>query len=507
MARFNRKDTPATVVNRAGGQAYTESDKLNFVSILLTSFVKDQYYRKGEEAQSELTELVGKVDPLFAAKAAVYARHVYGMRSVSHIVAAELARIARGKPWIRSFYAALPRRVDDITEILALYLGKYGKPLPNSLKYGLARAYARFDNYQLAKYRAEGKAVSLVDAVNLQHPKPVAQNQTALAALVKDELVSTETWESKLSSAGSQGTTEAEVDELKAQAWGQLLAEKKLGVFAALRNARNILEQAPEAVDALCELLTNETAIRKSLILPFRFYVAYKEISKTNYAGSRKVLMALNRAVDIALANIPQLLGNTLVVMDVSGSMTQAVNAMGDKGSSYTAAEIAALFSSVLIKATGADFLTFANDARYVMVNTNDSTLTLTELIMSRATGGGTNFHCIFEALRKPYDRVVLLSDMQGWVGYESPTKEFAAYRVRTKANPHIYSWDLAGYGTLMFPEQNVYALAGFSDKVMSIMGLLESDRQALVQEIEKVSFLAPPKAQEPKEATTEEPS
>jgi hypothetical protein len=51
MAKFN---TPAAgnttkTVNKAGGEAYQESPKLEFVSLLLTSFVQDQYYRKESE--------------------------------------------------------------------------------------------------------------------------------------------------------------------------------------------------------------------------------------------------------------------------------------------------------------------------------------------------------------------------------------------------------------------------------------------------------------------------
>ena len=75
---------------------------------------------------------------------------------------------------------------------------------------------------------------------------------------------------------------------------------------------------------------------------------------------------------------------------------------------------------------------------------------------------------------------------MQGWmtggnrVG-GSPTKAFAQYRERTGADPRVYSFDLQGYGTLMFPERNVYVLAGFSEKVFDVMALLERDRESRV--------------------------
>ena len=61
--------------------------------------------------------------------------------------------------------------------------------------------------------------------------------------------------------------------------------------------------------------------------------------------------------------------------------------------------------------------------------------------------------------------------------------------RRRTKADPFVYSFDLQGYGTLKFPERQVFCLAGFSDKVFDIMQLLETDREALISQIEAVEL------------------
>ena len=88
------------------------------------------------------------------------------------------------------------------------------------------------------------------------------------------------------------------------------------------------------------------------------------------------------------------------------------------------------------------------------------------------AKGGSTNFHAIFETANLPYDRIIIFSDMQGWVGYNTPSESFKKYKKRTNSNPLIYSFDLQGYGSLQFPEKNVFALAGFSDKVFDTMKL-----------------------------------
>lgn len=60
-----------SAVNLAGGAAFTSDDRYQLVSLLLTSFVKNKFYESKEEERSRLVELLKKVDPLFAAKAAI----------------------------------------------------------------------------------------------------------------------------------------------------------------------------------------------------------------------------------------------------------------------------------------------------------------------------------------------------------------------------------------------------------------------------------------------------
>ena len=162
--------------------------------------------------------------------------------------------------------------------------------------------------------------------------------------------------------------------------------------------------------------------------------------------------------------------------MDVSGSM------MG------RASEIASLFGAVLAKANNCDVMTFATDANYKSYNPLDSVMSIRSGF--KYSGGGTNFKAIFTKANKKYDRVIILSDMQGWMGYTSPSKEFNSYKAKFGASPFVYSWDLAGYSTLQFPESGIFALAGFSDKVFDIMSLLETDKNALYNEIKSVQLV-----------------
>lgn len=461
MSRFNQTVSTKTV-NLAGGQSYTQSDKMQFASILLTSFLKDKFYESSNETIQRIDSLMNSIDPLFAAKAAVYARTVYGMRSVSHLVAARIARKVKGAEWSKNFFEKVVHRPDDMTEILSCYLQEK-LPVPNALKKGFAKAFEKFSPYQLAKYRMEGKGVSLVDIVNLVHPK----SSEGLAKLVRGELKSTDTWESKLTATKGDA-------EKKADAWKDLIKEKKIGYFALLRNLRNILQQAPELIDDACVLLTDENLIKKSLILPFRFSTAYQELKKES--GASKILGAISKACDISCQNVPEFSGRTLVVLDSSGSMAGKP------------AEIGSLFSAVLLKSNpNADFMLFSDRAEYVSVNPHDSTLTIASSIPFRS--GGTNFHSILQTANKAYDRMIILSDMQGWMGYHTPMAEYHAYCQRFNVKTKIYSFDLNGYGSLQFPEANIYAFAGWSEKCFDILKVLEEDPNALITHIESVQL------------------
>jgi 60 kDa SS-A/Ro ribonucleoprotein len=482
MSKFNTTvSKPKTLTeNLAGGQAYKQSNELALVSMLLTSFVNDQFYKSGSTTLKDLKSLSEKIkDKEFIAKAAIYARDKFGMRSITHGLAGELTSQLGGYEWAKNFYNKVVVRPDDMTEILAYYLANKtgtGKPkFPNALKKGFATAFNKFDGYQLAKYKGENKDVKLVDVVNIVHPVPNDGNKDALSLLVAGNLKNTDTWEAKLSNVGQIADGEEDLAKLKADAWTDLISTKKLGYFALLRNLRNIITQAPDAVDVACNMLTNESLIRKSRVLPFRFATAYDEISKISNTESRKVLVAINNALDISVANVPKFEGETLVVMDVSGSM------------SGKPSEIASLFGAILAKSNMCDVMTFSTDAQYKSYNPLDSVMTIRSSF--KYSGGGTNVRSVFQNANKSYDNIILLSDFQSWIGYTTPTKEFNEYRKKFNCNPHVFSWDLAGYSTLQLPESQVYCLAGFSDKVFDVIELLKTDKNALINEIKSIKI------------------
>lgn len=492
MAKFRKTNIGITKIeNREGGEAYKQSDKLGFISLLLTSCLKDKFYESEEEQLERLKSFIESVkDKKFIAKAAIYARNEFGMRSITHVVAAEIAHIVKGESWTRKAIAKIVHRPDDMLEILAYYMNTYSKPIPNSLKKGLREAILKFNAYQLAKYRGENSAIKMVDLFNLVHPVPSAEMKETYKMLMEGKLKSNDTWEAKQTKAGQivkdikdEPEKTNKLAELKKENWKELILTRKLGYFALLRNLRNILQQAPELVDEARKMLVEENLIKKSLILPFRFLTAYTQLQIID--GSSRILESISKALDISFANVPVLEGKTLVVVDHSASMGNSYDSNFMKG---------ALFGIIMTKVNDADFMHFGDEAKYISFNLADSSLTIADWLDGlnegiNEVGHGTNFHSIFEIANKKYDRIVIFSDMQGWIGYSTPTSSFQEYKIRTGANPHIYSVDLAGYGDMQFSENQVYCLTGFSEKIFELMKLIEQDKQVLISKIEQIEI------------------
>jgi len=489
MSKFNSKSDGTKTINRAGGVAYKQSPELELVSLLLASFVSEECYESSNDRIERLLGVADKIkDKVFLAQAAVYARTKFGMRSVSHIVAAYLAKHVKGKKWTKRAIEKTIIRPDDILEIMSFYFGHYGKrPIPNSLKKGLAWSLKKFDDYQLAKYRGENKETKMVDVINLVHYKGDA-NKAAIEKLMAGKLTSEEkTWESKLTRAGQTAENEEDKKKKKKEAWKSLVESRKIGYFALLRNLRNIVKDSPDAIDAACEMLTDERLIRKSLVLPFRYLTAYETLSSVG--GANRVMSALDRAMEISLKNVPEFPGKTLVALDTSGSMV---------GKSFT---IGSMFAAALIKTNpGARLRTFNTSHKDVSVAPDAPVSAI-----ARGLGipcGGTDFDAIFSGMNEMFDRIIILSDMQGWaegrsgssfslraIGTGSVNATFKEYCKKTGCKPKLYSFDLAGYGDMKFPENDVYCLSGFSEKVFSLMKLLEEDRDAMINEIKKIKI------------------
>ncbi len=474
MSKFNTESKKNVTTNYEGGVAYLPSIRKELVAHVLTSMVSDQFYRSENEAISDLSRIVIDMllvdDMKFVAKTALYARDVMGVRSISHLLAFAIGTMVKGEQWTKNFFKEIVIRPDDMTEIIALF-NNSNKPIPNSVKKGFAKAFDKFSAYQLAKYRCKSKSVSLVDVVNLVHPKPIEKNADALTNLIKGKLVSTDTWESILTQIGQDDTLSVmQKFEKRANVWKDLLTEGKLGYLAMLRNIRNMLEDAPTIEPLLAESLVNEGKIKNSRIFPLHLLKAFQN---TDNPVIRK---ALEKAADISCDNIKPLDGKVVVCLDKSGSMASA-----------NLIEKASLFAFSIAKKMKADIILYDSYAKLYRGNLNTEGI-LESAINVRARGG-TSLSNAFELMKSKKikaDYLIILSDEQPWQGM--PTRRaMQDYCTSMNITPKIISINMAGYPTVQFPEENVALIAGFSANIYDIINLVIQDKDALINTIDKI--------------------
>ncbi len=503
MGRFSAPVKPKVgsrpTTNLAGGFAYDRDARTSLASLVLTSMVQDTFYTSANDQLRTLRNLVRSLaqnnDLKFAAQAAIYARKEHGLRSITHALAAEIAQVSgdisqEDRQWLTRFFTRVIFRLDDMSQIASYWVSNYGKgekkTLPNAMKRGFAPVFEGAPAGLLAKWNgANGDGMSLRQLAHLVHPK--GGEGSAVYKLRGGALESADTHEVALTRAGQQ--TDGNVEEAKAEAWADLFKRGRVKYLAALRNARRILEQAPDCVQALCEKLTNIEDIRGSKVMPFQFLAAHDALLEMGgLPGAREVLGAVEKGCELALSNVPVLDGATLVALDISGSMQTEYTSRGREGG-QNAAALGAMFATALMRTNpNCDLLMFSDSAAYANVSTTASFWHILRDLRGMH-GGGTNFHAPFKKARRAYDRIIILSDMQGWVGGDSPSRSLKAYEAKFDVKPFVYSWDLVHTTTAQFPAPRIHCLAGISDKVFDVMRSLEMDRNALVSTIEAVTI------------------
>lgn len=493
-------------MNLAGGEAYTKTARHELAALVLNSLVQDTFYEKAEAQLDRLQALAQRLaddgDLLFAAKAAVYARHEFGMRSISHALAVEIAdqrftHADQRGDWGARFFTRVVFRLDDMAEIASYWLarhqpkGRGKKTLPSAMKRGFAVVLAKAKTHQLAKWNGGSRGLNLRQLAHLVHPKGVAGS--AVHQLRGGALAAADTHEVAMTRAGKAEN----VEQTKAQEWGRLLEQGSLGYLAALRNTRRIIEDptSEATVEALFAKLTNERDIRESKVFPFQIITAAAEISKLNGPRARRALEALSRALDLSVSNVPAFEGPTLVALDDSGSMTtHRAQGVGKDGTHVvegrSCLELGVLFAAIAVKRNpDLDLMLFSETARYLTLDPTSSTLAMAQTIVTRTQNKGTNHSAPFHEANRPYERVILISDEQGWMGGRTPDAALGAYEKRHGCSPYVHSWNLAGSATCQFPSHRTTMLAGFTPKVFDLLRQVEQDPHAMIHAIEAVTL------------------
>lgn len=479
MSKFNSNATIKTV-NKEGHVAYSMTDKSKLVTQVLTSFFNEsKFYGDNSADMQETIKSIIKSDPEFVSKLAVYARRVFNMRSVSHVLTAYLAHEIEGKPYVRNTVKGVSLRGDDVTEIMAFYLATFGKPIPNALKKGINDVLATFDEYTLAKYNGNKKSVKMRDLLCLCRPTPKSEAQSALwKRCLENRLETPLTWGTELSANGNTAET-----------WEKLIDSGKVGYMALLRNLANIIKANPKNINKVYEKIQNPEAVRKSKQLPFRYLSAYRTIQPI--AGSQ-ALDVLENAVDIAVENIPKIHGNTVIAVDVSGSMTGKISAKSD----IRCSEIALMLAFISNRICDNAYI-YAFDTSLYTLSTSKRTGIIASAISTRVNGGGTNMALPFELMieeKIKADRIIILSDNLcnsgiSWYTRQPVNVLANKYRKQSGNDIWVHAVDLQGYGTQQFHGAKTNIIAGWSEKIFDFIQLAEQSAGSLEERIQNYDW------------------
>jgi len=514
-------------VNKQGFKAYSLPEELRLLMMLNTLKLQPQYYRTDSETMQELRDLVEHLDPYFVAQAIVYSRCMGdGMRSINHLAAALLAPLTKGLEWGKRFYGPFDAkkhkngcifRPDDMSEIKDVIYALGGHSLPATVRKGFAAAIESFDTYRLAKYKK-----TIIDVANLVHPDPKKSNAEftnelgevfkTIDALMKGINVTADTWEAAQSEAGqevakavregklTQMEAEKVLSEAKADNWESLLREGKLGILAALRNIRNIMKNPrKEIIDMWCSLISNQELIRKGLILPIHFDLAYDVIDCDfkDYDYAHQVMSALQDAYIKSIPNLSSVFtGKTCIIVDCSGSMGQGISdgkqTIGRHGywncNNYTdtCEYKAGLIAATIAKACDVDVVKFGTRAEFFNFNKNKNVFALAKEI-GTAEYGGTSPHTAWDLIaynQKKYDRIIFISDNEV-NSYNLTSTSYKNYlRI---CSPYVYAIDLAAYGTTPLAGDKIAYFYGYGPQLYEDMTKNEFDPRKILDKVLKI--------------------
>ena len=372
--------------------------------VLANMLWQDQFYVDGKTTTEIIKETIGKVTTEFVGKLAIAARTTFKLRHIPLLLTRELAR-SRGLK--AETLAAVIQRPDELGKFVEIYWHEGKQPLSNQVKLGLAQAFKKFSEFQLAKWDLKSAVVSVKDVMFLTHPKPetIAQEQL-FKKVAANQLATPYTWETELS-AGKD----------KREVFTTLMQTNKLGALAFLRNLRNMV------VAGVSEQLIRQYAetVDTSMVLPFRYIAAARIVPQFEDMLERMMLKSLG--------SHKKLLGKTQLLIDVSGSMFGSK--ISDKSDLERFDAAAAL--AILCREICEQVEIYSFSDRAVRVPPRQG-FALREALAGSQDHNGTKLQHSLDQINKDADRIIVFTDEQSFDRLKAPNNNAAGYLINVAA-------------------------------------------------------------------------
>lgn len=304
------------------------------------------------------------------------------------------------------------QRADEPSSQLAFYIYNYGskRGIPSILKRNWKNKYENLTKYEVSKYK--NHELGIIDTVRICHA-----NNEIINELMKNGKVEINDNQKTWQNLRTEGKT-----------WKDIVDADILGHMALLKNLKNIFNELndddqkdQERVNLTLKKL--KSGVKKGKQFPFRYYTAYKTISKSNINFKAKVLDALEECIDISIENMPKLKGKTMCLSDNSGSAWGTINS---EYGSVTIAEIDNLSSIITSMCSDEGYVgKFGDDLKIIPVSKRNGALMQSQIISNKRysdIGGNTEngiwlfFKQAIES-KEHWDNIFIYSDQQAGHG------------------------------------------------------------------------------------------
>jgi hypothetical protein len=411
MSQLNKKvHTPPVFTAEGAPTKHITSEQELRRTVMCCMLWEDSFYEDGKSVSDRVAALVPKCRPEFVAACAYEARTKMKLRHMPLLLVREMARHATHKHLVKDILRDVIQRADELTEFMAVYWKNGKTPISAQVKKGLAAAMRKFSAFDLAKYNRDN-AVKLRDVLFLVHAKPsdapgdkftklersespcfletrgLTDGEKVFYDLINGTLPTPDTWETRLS-AGDD----------KKETFEQLIAEKKLGALAFLRNLRNMIQAGVDV--KLVESYVD--TMKTDRVLPFRFIAAARHAPQWEPIVEKAMLRCL--------AGQEKLVGRTVLLVDVSGSMESPLSGKSDMLRLDAAYGLGILLREICEQVA---IFTFSD---HTVVIPPRSGFALRDAMGSSQRHGGTylgNAVKSIHAQASGYDRLIVITDEQ----------------------------------------------------------------------------------------------
>ncbi len=497
---FNTKSTDTT--NEAGGAAYALPPKHELVQYAVTGTFSDNCYTAASDQLARLSELAKQLPSEFIAKTAVYARESGHMKDTPAVLMAILTSSSceDSNALVKNSFS----RVIDNGRMVRNYAqavrsGVFGRKSFGNASKRQVQNFLRGRSPQQLLRDSVGKKPSIADVINMVHPRPADSAQEAMFGYLVGKPFNMEALPQQVQSYIRWKNGEAVPFEDVSWAPFELLTSKKLSAkdwADILRGAgwhmtrmnintairQNVFTEFPEMVNTIAEKLCDPDAIKNQRVFPYQVFTTYLAVEDE---APRMIKDSLETAVEISLANIPEVDGNIAVLVDTSGSMNSPVTGYRRGASSKTTCvDAASLVAAGFRRKMGDKCTIVPFDTKAHSFPAMDASVLTVAHALREFGGGGTDCSCALRELNKNRhmgNLVVFVSDNESWVtpdnenrrrvgwGSERSTSVMDEWNVYKRRNPgaRLVCIDIQPYGsTQAHDREDILNIGGFSDSV-----------------------------------------